>query len=460
MMPQSLRRGLLVRLGLLMLLFSALASVVVYRLAQRFSDEAYDEWLLDSARSMAQLVHLDDHGRMAAELPASILQAFTYDAHDRVLFRIDAQQGGLIGGSKALPKAGSSESDKVYVDMTVDGQAMRAVQVVRTDLEPGNPVFITVAETLHKRHRLASRLLGAVMLLSGLLGVVTVALARDAVTRGLKPLRDLTETVRLRSPGELHPLPDAGVAVELRAFTQAINDLLSQLHQAVQHQRRFVADAAHQLRTPLAALRVELELAVREPDVQRHGEALVQMRTGIERLSRLATQLLTLSRAEPGALAMSSFKVLDVQALVQEAAQRLLKSAIARNIDLGFECFAHPRVRGDALLLEELVSNLVDNALRYAGEGAVVTVRVFTQDNEACICVEDDGPGVTPQELPRLTERFHRATGASAGGSGLGLAIVQEIAHLHGGTLDIESVEPHGLRVTTRLPVYLPTTPE
>jgi len=449
MMPQSLRRGLLVRLGLLMVLFSALASVVVYRLAQRFSDEAYDEWLLDSARSMAQLVHLDDHGRMAAELPASILQAFTYDAHDRVLFRIDAQQGGLIGGSKALPRAGSSESDKVYVDMTVDGQAMRAVQVVRTDLEPGNPVFITVAETLHKRHRLASRLLGAVMLLSGLLGVVTVALARDAVTRGLKPLRDLTETVRLRSPGELHPLPDAGVAVELRAFTQAINDLLSQLHQAVQHQRRFVADAAHQLRTPLAALRVELELAVREPDVQRHGEALVQMRTGIERLSRLATQLLTLSRAEPGALAMSSFKVLDVQALVQEAAQRWLKSAIARNIDLG-----------DALLLEELVSNLVDNALRYAGEGAVVTVRVFTQDNEACICVEDDGPGVTPQELPRLTERFHRATGASAGGSGLGLAIVQEIAHLHGGRLDMASVAPHGLRVTTRLPVYLPTTPE
>jgi two-component system sensor histidine kinase TctE len=157
---------------------------------------------------------------------------------------------------------------------------------------------------------------------------------------------------------------------------------------------------------------------------------------------------------------MSSFKVLDVQALVQEAAQRLLKSAIARNIDLGFECFAHPRVRGDALLLEELVSNLVDNALRYAGEGAVVTVRVFTQDNEACICVEDDGPGVTPQELPRLTERFHRATGASAGGSGLGLAIVQEIAHLHGGRLDMASVAPHGLRVTTRLPVYLPTTPE
>lgn len=448
----SLRRGLLWRLALLMAILSVLTSVVVYQLALRFSDDAYDEWLLDSAHSLAQLVRHRD-GRLVADLPAFTLQALTYDAHDRVLFRIDAQREGLLGGQAQAPRSPTSSGERVFFEAEVGGERMRAVQVSRRDLDPRNPVFVTVAETVNKRHRLASRLWPAVLLLSAALGLLTVAMAHQAVNRGLRPLRELTDTVRRRAPGHLHPLPDVGVAIELEAFTGAINALLVKLNQALQHQRRFVADAAHQLRTPLAALRLEIEHALREPDAQLQKEALGQLRAGIERMSRLATQLLTLSRAEPGALAASTFKPIELDKLVHEAAQRSVGVAISRDVDFGYECLSKPTVLGDALLLEELVHNLVDNALRYAGPGAVVTVSVRAQGGWAQLRVEDDGPGVAAADIPRLTERFHRPAGAPAGGSGLGLAIVQEIVAAHSGELHIEPATPVGLCVTVSLPL-------
>ncbi|RTL29717.1 MAG: sensor histidine kinase [Burkholderiales bacterium] len=452
MRPLSLRRGLLMRLGALMLVFSALASVVVYRMALRFADEAYDEWLLDSARSLSQLAQFRDD-RVAVDLPGSTLQAFIFDAHDRVLFRIDDERDGLIAGQPVLHAPAFRRDEVVYLDMWVEGQAMRGVQVIRRDIHPGKAVSILVAETLHKRHRLASRLLGTVMVLSGILSLLTVVLARDAVSRGLKPLARLTESIRARPHGDLTRLPNTDVAQELRTFTDAINGILEQLDQAGHMQRRFITDAAHQLRTPLAALKVELEHAIREPDPSRHMQALTQLRGGLNRLSRLTNQLLTMARAEPGALAASSFKPIDLHDLVHQTAMRWLPQYMAAEMDLGFEGEVHPTVRGDALLLEEVVNNLLDNALRYAGRHALVTVRVLLQGAQAAIVVEDNGPGVAAGELGKLPERFHRPGGSPTGGSGLGLAIVQEIATLHAGRLAVQLVEPHGLLVQISLPV-------
>jgi len=231
-----------------------LASAVVYRMALRFADEAYDEWLLDSARSLSQLIQLKDQ-RVSVELPGTTLQAFVFDAHDRVLFRIDDEHDGLVSGQVALHAPSFNQPEVSYNDLWVDGQAMRSVQVIRHDLRAGSAVSIMVAESLNKRHRLASRVLGTVMALSAVLGLLTVLLARDAVTRGLRPLVKLSETIRLRAPGDLTRLPDTDVAQELRTFTDAINETLGQLAHASQLQRRFIADAAHQLRTPLAAAR-------------------------------------------------------------------------------------------------------------------------------------------------------------------------------------------------------------
>jgi two-component system sensor histidine kinase TctE len=447
----SLRRGLLIRLGFLMLGFSVMASVVIHQMSLRFGDEAYDEWLLDSARSLSLLVRVES-GQVMVDLPGSTVDAFVFDAHDRVLFRIDDQKEGLIAGQSILPFQPMGAQEVNYVDLTVDGQAMRAVQLVRRDLRPGASVSILVAETLHKRHRLASRVLGTVMALGGVLCLLTIFLVRDAVTRGLRPVRSLADVVRSHPPGDLARLPDTDVPQELKTFTDAINDLLGKLDEAARLQRRFIADAAHQLRTPLAALSVELEYSIRESDPALHLQSLTQLQGGINRLSRLSNQLLTLARAEPGALASSTFSDIDLRTLVREAGMRLLPRCAQANIDLGFEGHGHPIVRGDALLLEEAVNNLLDNAMRYAGVDAQVTLSVAHQGAQACIVVEDNGRGVAPSEIDRLTERFHRPPGSAPGGSGLGLAIVHEITRLHGGTLVIGAVAPHGLRVQINLP--------
>lgn len=448
----SLRRGLLTRLGLLMLGFSVLAPIIVYQIALRLGDEAYDEWLLDSARSLALLLVVKDD-RVTIDLPGASLDAFVFDAHDRVLFRVDDQHDGFVAGQPVLHAQPRWDAEVRYMNLNVDGQPMRAVQMLRHDVRPDSAVSIIVAETQHKRDRLASRVLWAVMVLGLGLSALTMLLVRDAVTRGLRPVRQLADIVRQRPDGDLTRLPDAHVAQELRTFTNAINELLSRLDQAVQLQRRFIADAAHQLRTPLAALSVELEYAIREPDPARKAEGLAQLRGGIDRLSRLSNQLLTLARAEPGALASSTFRELDLHDLVHRAATQQLPRFMDAGVDLGFEGLAHPMVRGDALLLEEVVNNLLDNALRYAGAGAEVTVSVACDGPMAEITVEDTGPGVPPEELGRLTERFHRAPGSAPGGAGLGLAIIKEIAHLHEGTLDFSLVSPHGLRVRVSLPI-------
>ncbi len=451
MKPLSLRRSLMLRLGLLMLVFSGLSSVVVYRLSLNFSNEAYDEWLLDSARSLSFLVQ-DKRDRLTVELRSPTLKAMVWDAHDVVLFRIDSAREGLIGGERELSPLPASTVEAGYSDVQAKGQPMRAVSIVRDDIVPGDQITITVAETLNKRHRLASRVLGIVMALSALLATLTVVLVRDAVTRGLRPLLTLTTALQARAEGDLTQLPDQHLSVELRTFTMAINGLLSKLNSAVQLQRRFMADAAHQLRTPLAALKVELEHAVREPDPAKHVRALTLLHSGMDRMSRLTAQLLTLARAEPGALSSVSFKRLDLHELCYEVGRRFIDMGMHAQADFELEGQAGTWVMGDRFLLEEAVSNLIDNALKYAGPKACITLSTSTQGTFGMLVVQDNGPGVPEHELPRLSERFHRPVGSPPGGSGLGLAIVREITQTHGGQMNLSSPGRGGFRVEVHLP--------
>lgn len=452
----SLRRSLMLRLGVLVLVFSGLSSIVVYRLALDFSNEAYDEWLLDSARSLSFLVHERD-GKLAVDLPVSMQRALTWDAHDVVLFRIDSAQAGFVGGQpipEPLPPTAEGVS---YADIQAihqgTRQEMRAVSIVRTDIVPGDTITITVAESLHKRHRLASRVLGTVMALSGLLALLTVLLVRDAVTRGLRPLLSLTRALHARPQGDMTPLPDQHLSEELQTFTQAINGLLAKLDAAVQHQRRFMADAAHQLRTPVAALKVELEHAVRESDPAQHARALALLRDGTERMSRLTGQLLTLARAEPGGLSTVNFKRLDVYALCHDVGRRIIDAGLRADVDFGLEGEPQTWVMGDRFLLEEAASNLLDNALKYAGPGVHITLSAQRVGDHAVLAVEDNGAGVPSEELARLGERFHRPATSVPGGSGLGLAIVREIAQTHGGELQCSVPAQGGFRAALTLPL-------
>lgn len=455
MKGQTLQRRLATRLGLVLLLFALGAAVTVFQLASGFSDDAYDEWLLDTARSIGLLVRPRD-GLVLGDLAPTALDAVVFDAHDRVLFRIDSPSQGLVAGHTHLPAAQAHPGqDVIYRDVVIDGQPMRLVQLTRHDLLPDHPVTISVAETLHKRDRLTSRLLGTVMALIGLLALIALWIAGDVIRTGLRPLVALANALRARQRGDLDPIPDAGLTDELRVFTTALNDLLTQLDEAVKLQRRFVTDAAHQLRTPLATLKVELAHAERETDPVRRQAALQDLGHAIDRLARLVHQLLGLARAEPGALTHNAFQPVPLAPLLREVTTRFIPKALRADIDLGFEERATATVRGDTLLLEEAVSNLIDNALCYAGPGAQVTVRLrHERKEEVCIEVEDNGPGVPASELPHLASRFHRCPGSPAGGSGLGLSIVDETARLHGGQLRIIPTEPHGLRACMTLPVH------
>ncbi|HWA37531.1 MAG TPA: ATP-binding protein, partial [Burkholderiales bacterium] len=250
--------------------------------------------------------------------------------------------------------------------------------------------------------------------------------------RGLAPLERLQRALARRSHVDRGPVSAEGVPAEVRPLVSSINELLARLDRALTLQERFVADAAHQLKTPVAALRTQLDVALRERDPARLREGVEAALPGLERLSRLASQLLTLARNEPDAAATVRFAPTDLDALGLEVATQWVPEALKRGIDLGFEGAGAPvLVQADAARLRELLDNLLDNAVRYSREGGRITVRVNAAPAPV-LEVSDDGPSIPPEERERVFERFHRLLGTSRDGSGLGLAIAREIARLHG----------------------------
>jgi two-component system sensor histidine kinase TctE len=220
-------------------------------------------------------------------------------------------------------------------------------------------------------------------------------------------------------------------------------------------QHRFIADAAHQLRTPIAGLKIQIERALLAKDMDEIRPALGQLRASAERVAHLSNQLLTLARAEPGASDETRFTDLDLSAIARETGMQWVPRALERNIDLGFSGSDRPaRIRGDGLLLQELISNLIDNAVRYGREGGSITVSVIARP-EPQLCIEDDGPGIPENERDRVFERFHRLPDSPGGGSGLGLAIVREIAQAHGAKIELDSPDAGSgtrIRITFQRP--------
>lgn len=443
-MATSLRAALLRRLLWPLIGVSALGGAISYVVAQRFANETYDQWLLDSARSLAQEVGGHD-GTLRIDLPASAVNMLVWDALDTVLFRIDGGKTGLVAGERALPLPDPAGPMVQFYDTHHGGMALRAVRVMLRGTGAREDVSVTVAETLNKRHRLAERILLSVLLPEAVLVLLTLWLVRRGIRQGLSPIARLEHEVQARDQNDLTPLRDDLAPGELLPFTRAINDLLARLDLAIGLQRRFIADAAHQLRTPLAALKVEVEHAIREKDPDRHAAALGSLKRGIDRISRLSNQLLLLARAEQGIAGLAGHDALDLSALAQEVSGAWVPRSLAAGIDLGFEADErqHP-IRGDAALLGELLNNLLDNALRYAGKGSRVTVRVA---DGPVLEVEDDGPGIPADARNAALERFNRLPASPGDGSGLGLGIAQDIAQAHGAVLELADAPGGGLRV-------------
>ena len=435
--PISLRSGLLLRLGVVLVLLLTLDAVASYFTALHYANVVYDRWLIDSTRSLAQAVRAE-HGLIQFDLPRVALEIFQFDEVDKTYFKVSSESEGFIGGDGALPDVAPSNIGGLRLSFAdVHGKRVRLVSTLIAPGRADDPVLVSVAETLVKRSTLTREILiGMAAPQIALLGIALL-LGRIGVNHGLKPLTDLAEQIEARGQNNLSPVPQSGLPREARVLVARINDLLERLSNAMRAQKRFVADAAHQLRTPLAAVLLHAERAERATDVLSEREALGALHRSVERAARMSAQLLALARTDPEAIAAVELKPLDLTTLARQVGEEWVRRALERDIDFGLAVPDHPvLVKGDERLLSEVLSNLIDNALRYGGTGGHVTVMVEA-GAQVRLSVQDDGPGIPLEERARIFERFYRLQNTDSDGCGLGLSIVEEIARLHNATVEV-----------------------
>lgn len=454
---RTLRRQLIAWLSVPLVALWLISGVVDYDIAKRFVNLAYDRALLEAALDIGRNVK-QANNQIYLDLPEAALQMLETRESGRLHFLVTRTDGEYISGNPELPRLVEDDSaDRVrYYDDEFRGRAIRLV-VLRHPIRPGRgqgAVLIQVGERLTLRAESARQLLLRIMVPQALLILVAMLVVWYAVGRGLGPLASLQRDVTARSDRDLSPLPEDKVPEEVRPLVRAMNELLDRLNKALESRQRFVADAAHQLRTPIAGIKTQTELAMRLTQSDDTQTTLKQLHTATEQATRLVNQLLSLARAEPGAGRVQRAEPLDLVALARATTTEWVPRALARNIDLGFDSpLSGARVEGDPFMLREMLNNLLDNAVRYTQPGGQVTVRVAPEPPGVVLSVEDNGPGIPETERARVFERFYRILGTGTEGCGLGLAIVREIALSHGGNASLaDSAKDTGTRVRVTFP--------
>lgn len=438
----ALQRQLLAWLLGPLLVLLALDTAYSWWSSQKFARQAYDRSLQEVGRELALHVRAAPGGPRL-DLSAAAQRILLVDPDDQLFFRIAAGDGRLLGGDATFPPPPAEPAANgapVFYAAEIQGRPVRAAAFWSTPEDAGSAVRVQVAETLNKRRHLAWDILVNTVVPQLLLIVMACVAVYFGVSRGLGPLRRLAEAVSHRSHRDLSPIDTAGVPAEVRPMVEEVNELMTRLGKVLDFQSRFVADAAHQLKTPVSGLKAQIELALRQDDPQAVRHSLAQLYVSADRLSRLVRQLLALARNEPAAASTLQMEPADLRALAFDVSMEWVPLALKAGVDLGFEGNDAPlMIEADADRLRELTNNLVDNAIRYSQQGGRVTVKVTVgRDGEALLSVSDDGPRIPVEERARIFQRFHRMLGTAADGSGLGLAIVSEIATLHGARIALE----------------------
>lgn len=448
-MRQPSLRFLLLRWLLPAMLVLLLAgAVTAYWVALRSATKAYDRALFDTALAIVEQLAMYD-GKPVLPLTAQARDVLLVDKFDQI-FAVRGPNGELLDGEAGLPmppprlpKEVWSEG-RYYFDGRLGEQPVR-VAALKTE-RAGQTFTVLAGETLVKRNALVREILLGMLLPEMLLIVVSLAVVWFGVRSALNPLASLREELAGRSQADLRPVT-TDVPEEIQPVVQEINELLTRLGHSLDSQRHFVSDAAHQLRTPIAALQAQVEATLAESDPLMRQQ-LRGILAAAHRLSHLVEQMLMLARAQPS-LARTQPEV-ALEEVAQAAAEDWLPVAIGNGIDLGFE-LAPSTVFGNSLLLQEVFSNLIDNALRHTPRGGSVTVRCGAGDAGTWLAVEDSGAGIPDTDREKVFERFYQSPGSTSRGSGLGLAIVREIARQHGGQACIDrSPDLGGTRVTVR----------
>ncbi|MBI5919422.1 MAG: sensor histidine kinase N-terminal domain-containing protein [Nitrosomonadales bacterium] len=432
-------------------LFSTIAGYVA---TLNYANKPYDMVLLQRAQAVGEQLRLGG-GKERLDIDLQLPDGKSPTSPDKVFYTVSDQHGKKLAGNANLGRPLSYRGGKInplFTSSEHDGEKTRTVSLIFYNPDSKMLYQLYLSETIHQRQALIRGILANIVIPQLLLIMIAVGAVWFALKQGLAPLERLRQEVMERKRDDLRQLDGSQAPDEVRPLIDAVNDLLERLKQVMQAQRRFVADAAHQLRTPFAGLKTQSELALRTQDPEQKQHALEYILTSTRHGIRLVNQLLALARNEPGGLSAESFAPLNLNQLAQECTVNWVMMALEKNIDLGYEGEAEPvEIQGDANSLTEMLSNLIDNAIRYTPADGHITVSVKSMPHGAELSVEDNGPGIAPQHRERVFERFYRILGSGQSGSGLGLSIVAEVAKRHSAEIRLDAGNGG---VGTRFSVY------
>ncbi|WLT30630.1 ATP-binding protein [Geothrix sp. PMB-07] len=441
-----------ISIGLLWVLQVAITLIPAYR----DSSWAFDSTLRMCAAALVAFLQDENQPeriRQQAERIRVLDETFTSEdtfktGEYHARYQIFDRDGHLLYLSPSAPVGSLAEQGTGFHRVDVQGESYR----VFVQDDPSGRYRVAVAESLSMRKRLGWRFLRSTPVAFPLIFLIIAVCTWLLSRRALRPLRLLAESVERRKPGDLSPLHPAVDLKETRPLVASLNGLLSRVSELLQAQRRFVADAAHELRTPLAVVGTQAHTLIREEDAAQREAIGLDLQRGIERATGLVRQLLAVARLEAAGPELSE-EVVDLAALARDRTSHILPLALAKKQDLGVEGPERLEVRGDGSVLGMAMDNLLENAIRYTPEGGTVTLRFGREEGRPCFEVEDDGPGMSEAFKARAFERFSRELGSHAVGAGLGLAIVQRAVELHRGNVAfLPTAGPSGLRVRIELP--------
>lgn len=450
----SLRRRLLLWLFLATALLGLGALADTWREANRTAQAVSDRVLFGSALAIAEQVSLDETGVLEVDIPYSSLEMLTSTAQDKVFYRVEGPDGAFLSGYTDLPILNPAVGDAAFADGQFGNVAIRAVTLARV-ISTGDRALVfrvAVAESTRARSALAREILVRAGLRLGVLALAVAVIVWAAVTVAIRPLRHLGSAIETRNTSDLRPVTLAAPQ-EVAPLIGAINEFMGRLDTALAALRHFTGNASHQLRTPLSVVRTQLALIERAKNPSQAAAAMDQAKSALARAERVLAQLLVLARVDATQSA-GAIRRVDVADVARQTIAELVPSALQAGIDLGYEGPASAKALAETVLLGELLKNLIENAIAYAGRGTIVTVRLIVQPLATVLEVEDNGPGLDTWLIPQRGQSLLQSNEKDLNkGYGLGLAICTEIAGLFGAEFHLhKSAGDSGLRAEVVLP--------
>lgn len=456
----SMRRRLLAWLLPTTLALAAIWLWAAYAIVVHFVNVAYDRSLEDSVETIERQV-VSANGAFSVDLPPAARQMLEFDRVDQIRYLMVDDRGVRYAGNANVPAPTTTRTNShgnIFYDAIIAGQEFRVVQT-RMRGTDGRFMLTRIAETRRKRAMLSHEVMTYMVVPQSLFMAGIIMLIWIGVGRGIAPLARVRDAIARLDPNDLQRIDDHALPMELHEQVGVMNGLIARLSELLSAQRRFIADASHQLRTPLTNMRTQVELALRTENYAEMRAMLHKVDAASGRLVRLTAQLLTLSRIEAGADGFANFASFPIDTTVADAISWSIPSALKKNIEIRFDALENDMdFFGDQHAIEQLVANLVDNAVNYTQSSGTVRISLRREADAIQIVVQDNGPGLSEGDRDRVLNRFDRGAQSSGTGSGLGLSIAQEVVRLHRGRLHLNGATGGGLIVEVQLPIMRPAT--